>query len=112
METRLYMRVRGRVLGPYEPEKLQALVRRGQLSRLHELSTDGVTWERASNYPELFTTNVELPAQQAIESPADKSSTGTPVSANGASSPTNASAVATPDFGWGAGLKWYFSRGG
>lgn len=55
METALYMRVRGRVLGPYDQEKLQGLARRGQLSRMHELSPDGVTWVRASNFPELFT---------------------------------------------------------
>ena len=55
MDTALYMRIRGRVLGPYDQEKLQGLARRGQLSRMHELSTDGVSWVRASNFPELFT---------------------------------------------------------
>ena len=54
METQLYLRVRGRVLGPYDQEKLQSLVRRGQLSRMHEVSTDGAHWVRASTYTELF----------------------------------------------------------
>ncbi len=54
MENQLYIRVRGRVLGPYDEEKLQGLARRGQLSRMHELSQDGVNWVRATNYPELF----------------------------------------------------------
>jgi len=54
MDAQLYLRVRGRVLGPYDQEKLQSLVRRGQLSRMHEVSTDGATWVRASTYAELF----------------------------------------------------------
>ena len=54
MDTQLYLRVRGRVLGPYDQEKLQSLVRRGQLSRMHEVSTDGTHWVRASTYAELF----------------------------------------------------------
>ncbi|MFZ1010708.1 MAG: NINE protein, partial [Candidatus Sulfotelmatobacter sp.] len=63
MESPLYIRVRGRVLGPYKLEKLKGLARRGQLSRMHELSTDGISWVRASNYPELFTGGLqtELP---------------------------------------------------
>ncbi len=54
MDTQLYLRVRGRVLGPYDQEKLQGLVRHGQLSRMHEVSTDGANWVRASTYAELF----------------------------------------------------------
>jgi hypothetical protein len=54
VDNQLYIRVRGRVLGPYDEEKLQGLARRGQLSRMHELSPDGVNWVRATNYPELF----------------------------------------------------------
>ena len=54
MENQLYIRMRGRVLGPYDQEKLQSLARRGQLSRMHELSTDATNWVRASTYPELF----------------------------------------------------------
>ena len=106
LETPLYMRVRGRVLGPYEPEKLQAMVRRGQLSRLHELSTDGVSWVRASNFPELFATNVELPTTQhsTSSSVGSASTSDATVSASNAN-PAAESAVA-------ASAKWYFSRGG
>jgi hypothetical protein len=46
--------MRGRVLGPYDQEKLQSLAKRGQLSRMHELSADATNWVRASTYPELF----------------------------------------------------------
>jgi hypothetical protein len=55
MENQLYIRIRGRVLGPYDKERLQSMARRGQLSRMHELSPDATTWVRASTYPELFT---------------------------------------------------------
>jgi hypothetical protein len=69
MDNFLYIRVRGRVLGPYDQEKLQSLARRGQLSRMHELSTDGASWVRASNYPELFTgAQAEMPAPRSIAS--------------------------------------------
>ena len=54
MEKQLYIRVRGRVLGPYDQEKLRSLARRGQLSRLHELSEDAANWVRASTFPDLF----------------------------------------------------------
>lgn len=56
MENQLYVRIRGRILGPYDQEKLQSLARRGQLSRLHEVSQDAANWVRASTYPELFLT--------------------------------------------------------
>jgi len=54
MENQLYIRIRGRVLGPYDQEKLQSLARCGQLSRMHELSQDATNWVHASAYPELF----------------------------------------------------------
>jgi TM2 domain-containing membrane protein YozV len=54
MSAQYFMRVRGRVLGPYEEDKLQALAHRGQLSKMHEVSTDGLTWARASHFPNLF----------------------------------------------------------
>ncbi|MEN6449923.1 MAG: DUF4339 domain-containing protein [Thermoguttaceae bacterium] len=54
MESRLYIRVRGRILGPFDNAKLRELARRGQLSRLHEVSLDAMAWVRASEYPDLF----------------------------------------------------------
>jgi hypothetical protein len=49
-----YLRIRGKSQGPYTLDQLHGFVRRGQLSRLHDVSNDGVTWGRASAYPELF----------------------------------------------------------
>ena len=51
----LFVRIRGRVQGPFTVEKLQELARRGQVSRMHEVSADGSIWEPASAHPEIFT---------------------------------------------------------
>lgn len=65
MEQQLYIRIRGKVQGPLGYEKLQALARRGQFSRLHEVSEDGANWVRASNYPDLFSGLTVVPANRA-----------------------------------------------
>ncbi|MEN6449924.1 MAG: serine protease [Thermoguttaceae bacterium] len=44
MESQLYIRIRGRVLGPYDQQTLKLLAQRGQFSRIHEVSRDGVNW--------------------------------------------------------------------
>jgi hypothetical protein len=54
METQLYVRIRGRILGPFDEGKLRELAKRGQLSRLHDVSKDAMVWVRASEYPNLF----------------------------------------------------------
>src|SRR5690606_28654578 len=54
MQVPLYVRYKGRVLGPFDWPALEQQIVRGQLSRLHEVSEDGVTWIRASRYPNLF----------------------------------------------------------
>jgi hypothetical protein len=56
VEDQFYVRIRGRVQGPYDTAKLQSLVRRGQLSRMHEVSTDRSLWRQAADFPELFAT--------------------------------------------------------
>src|SRR5258708_33548221 len=43
-----FIRVRGKVLGPFTLEKLKALRARGQFSRIHEVSTDRQDWQPAS----------------------------------------------------------------
>jgi hypothetical protein len=106
MESQLYMRVRGRVLGPYDHERLQGLARRGQLSRMHELSSDGVSWVRASNYPELFTGGqAELPTL-----PSDGANSLPPDSFGGGSSTLTPPQAQAP--GAAAGSKWYYTAGG
>ena len=115
MDTQLYLRVRGRVLGPYDQEKLQSLVRRGQLSRMHEVSTDGTHWVRASTYAELFVgAPVKLVApEMAVGSPPPPQQAGVAsggYSVEEAESPSPASAP--PPVPPQAGRRWYYENAG
>ena len=49
-----YVRIRGRQRGPFSLPKVQDLVRRGELSRKHEVSTDGHVWKSAVEFAEVF----------------------------------------------------------
>ncbi len=53
-ELSFYVRMRGSVTGPYELPALRTMVRRGALSRIHELSADGTAWAAAGTHSELF----------------------------------------------------------
>ena len=108
MEGQLYIRVRGRVLGPYDLEKLQSLARRGQLSRMHELSADGAGWVRAANYPELFVgAQVEMPAVRFGAPEPAQASTAMSVGAGTAMPTAMAAPVAQPQ-----SQQWYYTGGG
>lgn len=61
-EDRLYIRFKGKVLGPLTSPKVQELARRGQITRMHELSPDGISWVRAGEYGNLF--NSDKSAEQ------------------------------------------------
>jgi len=54
LSQQYYTRIRGTVRGPFSPDKLKELARRGQFSRVYHVSTDGVNWEPAANHPELL----------------------------------------------------------
>lgn len=54
MEDRYYVRFKGRVLGPMSGDKTKELVRRGQITRLHELSPDGIEWRKAEEFTEFY----------------------------------------------------------
>ncbi len=54
MSKQYYIRSRGIVRGPFSPEKLKELARRGKFSRAYHVSLDGVNWEPAANHPELL----------------------------------------------------------
>lgn len=47
-DTTYYIRVRGRVQGPFDLEQLKKLRQRGQFSRAHEVSSDQASWHSAS----------------------------------------------------------------
>jgi hypothetical protein len=54
MSEQFFIRLRGRIQGPFSSDQLQSLAKRGQFSRTHEVSDDGVRWSRATTRPELF----------------------------------------------------------
>jgi len=76
VEDQLYVRIRGRVQGPFDKEKLRALVKRGQLSRMHEVSPDGNDWKQASEYQELFVTAAKQVIQESEPTAEDEQPVG------------------------------------
>jgi hypothetical protein len=61
-EDRLYIRFKGKILGPLTSQKIQELARRGQITRMHDLSPDGRSWVKAGEYGNLF--NSDKAAEQ------------------------------------------------
>src|SRR5262245_19349113 len=75
MQTKLFVRVQGKVIGPLSLEQLRGLRDRGQFRQFHEGSADRQTWVPASTIPELF----PPPAQSPTASPpAPAAPTGPP----------------------------------
>lgn len=92
MTDQYYIRIRGRVQGPFDSEKLRTLARRGQFSRLHEISLDGNTWTTAKDYPDFF-----QGASQPI------------AEARGA---TSSSTAQTPTMAATPKTEWFYLQGG
>tara|TARA_R110002073_G_scaffold73085_7_gene178788 strand:+ start:5421 stop:6380 length:960 start_codon:yes stop_codon:yes gene_type:complete len=53
-DGRIYVRFKGKTLGPLTDTKVRDLVRRGQITRMHELSSDGLAWLRAEEFSDFF----------------------------------------------------------
>src|SRR5579862_9485236 len=53
-EPTYYIRLRGRVSGPFTEGELQTLHRRGQFGRFYEVSTDAHSWRPAAVLTHLF----------------------------------------------------------
>jgi serine/threonine protein kinase len=51
---KFYIRLRDRTTGPFDLTVLQRMARQGQLSRLHQLSTDQQSWKPAASIEGLF----------------------------------------------------------
>jgi len=49
MAKSYYVRYRGRTTGPFPADELKRMVKRGQVSPLHRISSDGQTWVRVSD---------------------------------------------------------------
>lgn len=85
----MYVKIRGRAHGPLSMDKLREMVRKGQLSRIHQISDDGQSWRAAGELAELFETSV-------------------PAAGNVAHSSRSASAPAQPNEG---DRVWYYNSG-
>ena len=59
MPQSLFVRRVGLVTGPHTCEVLKTMIRRGELSRIHEVSVDAATWVYATEYPQLFDPHAE-----------------------------------------------------
>lgn len=53
-EDQVYVRFKGKVLGPLTLHKIQELARRGQITRMHDLSADGISWVKAEDFGDVF----------------------------------------------------------
>jgi len=62
-----FIRVRGRVQGPFDLEQLKRLRQRGQFSRACEFSVDGQKWQSASGLDSVFTAPVRSVRQAEPE---------------------------------------------
>jgi hypothetical protein len=51
---RYFVRLRNQTTGPFDLATLQRLARQGQVSRLHQVSTDQQTWKGAGTVEGLF----------------------------------------------------------
>lgn len=58
--SKYYLQFNGRVVGPFSQEKATEMVRRGQISRIHQLSADGLSWRPAEEFTELYPKKVEI----------------------------------------------------
>jgi hypothetical protein len=54
-DDQIYVRFKGKTLGPLTAERVQGLIKRGQITRMHELSSDGLSWSRAEEFGGFFT---------------------------------------------------------
>lgn len=110
MIPNLYVRIRGRVQGPFDEERLRALVRRGQISRIHEVSEDGARWIKAGDMAELF---APPPAPASVVT-ATNNHKASESSSAALLQPTNGYSLAAPQTPSAAApaAGWYYAHNG
>jgi len=98
-----HIRIRGNVLGPFRRDKLLALIQRGQLTRVHEVSRDGGEWRPAGEFPELFPPQANSPASQPNATEAKPGPTGP-----GSGTPSPSSISTSPE----SQIVWFYEQDG
>ncbi len=101
-DDRIYVRFKGKTLGPLADQKVRDLVRRGQITRMHELSSDGLTWNRAEEFGDFFASA----ASRSTASPVAAPTLHEKASQNGAAS------VPIPGQATDDSVQWYANIGG
>jgi TM2 domain-containing membrane protein YozV len=105
MSDTYWVRYKGRSIGPYTLDRIRQMVRKGQVGRMHDVSTDGASWTPATSFPELFepTSNALVPAAVTVE----------PVAVAVVEQPRAMVATAAPSDGPPAeAATWYCAVGG
>lgn len=57
-----YVRMHGRVLGPFVLSRLQTMAKAAKVNHSHEISTDGNSWQKAAAFPEIFESVAAVPS--------------------------------------------------
>lgn len=79
-----FYKIRDRPIGPLDLQKMQDLARRARISHKTPVSTDGQTWQPASDFPEVFT-KPALPPPVRVEPAKTDHQTSPPTSVTPAS---------------------------
>lgn len=57
-----FIRIQGKILGPFSLDRLKSLALRGQFARAHEVSSNRQSWSSASTLEEIFPATTPTPA--------------------------------------------------
>ena len=68
-ETEYFVRWRGKVAGPFDLARLKTMIRQGQLSKQHQISTDETNWVPAGEISELYPHPRDIPSPVVAEEP-------------------------------------------
>lgn len=93
-QQKYFVRIHGKIMGPFEVDQMRSLRDRGRLRAEHEISLDRRRWEPASQLQEVF---------ERAE-PAAAARTQAPAAAPAASAATEAPASN------GDGTQWFYTR--
>lgn len=99
-----YVRVRGEVRGPMPHEELLSQIRKKRLGRHHEVSRDGLQWQRAGELQELFEPTIAvLQPAAASTAPGMPATSGDVHRDSSAAAPASSSARET---------SWFYAKNG
>jgi hypothetical protein len=103
----LFIRIRGRIQGPFGLAQLQDLSKQGRLGRLHEVSEDGTSWVQAAQFPTIFA------REPLIEKAATEAQAlAQPSTMSGQPNPALATPLAAPPAVGVSQHAWYYSTNG